>query len=105
VAVHRARVRDALRTNFPRIPEGELELAAAAWVGAGRSLLERLVRGELKIEPMALAEYAMRWNLRALNVAEPAIDSAVATATRVVSERLREPRGPAGNGPSRRKSP
>ncbi len=103
VAVHRARVRDALRTNFPRIPEDELELAASAWVGAGRGLLERLVRGEIEREPIGIAEYAVRWNLRALRVAEPEIEAAVAAATRAVSEHFRAPRKAAANGRPPRK--
>jgi AcrR family transcriptional regulator len=86
VEVHRNRVRDNLRINVPGLPEEELELAASAWVGTGRGLLERLVRGDIKCEPMTLAEYAVRWNLRALRVAEPEIDAAVATASQLIAE-------------------
>ena len=90
LAVHRARMREALRTNLPEIPEDELDLAAAAWTGAAQSLLRRHLHGEVARDPLKLGEYALRWNLRGLGVAESEIEAAVRTAKQVLSPRLGE---------------
>jgi len=90
IAAHRARMREALRTNLPEMPEGELDLAAAAWTGASQSLLRRHLHGEVDRDPLRLAEYALRWNLRGLRVPETEIDTAVSTARQLLSHRFGE---------------
>lgn len=88
VEAYRVRLREYLRAGFPLLPESELELAVTAWGGAARTLLERGVRGELDATPLQLAEYAVRWNLRGLGIAEPEIEEALATARRLVTARF-----------------
>jgi hypothetical protein len=51
------------------------------------------VAGDLPDEPLALAAFVARWNLRGLGVPEPAIDVALAQAERIVRERGREAEG------------
>jgi AcrR family transcriptional regulator len=90
---YRERMRAHIRENFPGYPEADLDFAAAAWTGAGRSCVECAVAGDLPDEPLALAAFVARWNLRGLGVPEPEIDAAVAQAERIVRERGREAEG------------
>lgn len=85
-AGYQARMRAGLRENLPEYPERDLDLAASAWIGAGRYCVERWVAGQLSGEPRELAEFVVRWNLRGLGVPEPQIDQAVAQAARAISE-------------------
>jgi len=91
------RMRAHIRENFPGYPEADLDLAAAAWTGAGRSCIERAVAGDLPGDPLELAAFLARWNLRGLGVSDPDIDEALAGAATIIAElgppvREREPR-------------
>lgn len=84
-AGYQERMRASLQENCPEYPEGDRDLAASAWIGAGRYCVERWVAGQLPGDPREVAEFVVRWNLRGLGVPEAEIDAAVAHAARVVS--------------------
>jgi len=94
-AAYRARLREHLRLGFPRLNDLELDMAVTAWSGASRALLEDKVRGRLDVSPLALAEYAVRWNLRGLGVPEAELVAAVSMAYRLVAARFPEARAEA----------
>lgn len=81
---YEARIRQYLAENFPALSEAQRAWSASAWVGAGRSCLERWFAGDLKGDPFALAAFVARWDLRGLGVPEPDIDQALALAEKVV---------------------
>jgi AcrR family transcriptional regulator len=88
VEAYRSRLRGYFRDNVPGLSEQDRELAVTAWTGVSRSLLERRLRGELDIAPMALAEYATRWNLRGAGFSEPEVDRAIKVAIRLVGSEV-----------------
>lgn len=83
------RVRAILQENIPSLPAEDLDLAVVVWTGAGRYLVEQgMDDGRLKkAGPARLAEFLVRWNLRALKVPEREIDKAIAVAERFLAER------------------
>jgi len=88
---YRVRLREYFRENLPGLPDQKRELAVTAWTGAGRSLLERRIRGELDIEPAALAEYAVRWNLQGAGFSPSAVEQAVQTAITILGTEFDDP--------------
>ena len=76
-AGYQARMHASLQENLPEYPESQLDLAASAWIGAGRYCVERWVAGQLSGEPLEVAEFVVRWNLRGMGVPEAEIDLAV----------------------------
>lgn len=86
------RLRNYLRANFPDLPEENVELTVSSWGGAVIMCLERQVLGRLDAEPLRIAEFVVRWNLRGLGVPEKEIDSAIAVATRSVLEEAATPK-------------
>jgi AcrR family transcriptional regulator len=86
VELNMARVRGILKENIPDYMARDLDLVAIAWSGAARYLFEQgLGNSRLNGSPSRLAEYTVRWNLRALQVPERDIDKAVATAERALA--------------------
>jgi AcrR family transcriptional regulator len=83
---YEARIREYLAQNLPALPADCRDYSASAWVGAGRSCLERWFAGDLKGDPMALAAFVARWDLRGLGVPEPEIDEALAQVEAVVRQ-------------------
>lgn len=82
---YQERIRALIRENAPAYPEADLDRAASAWIGAARSCLERWFAGDLGGEPLALAGFIVRWNLRGLGVGDPEIDAALAQAEQIIS--------------------
>ena len=86
VALNMTRVRAILQENLPAYTARDLDLVATAWSGAARYLFEQgMSDGRLDAKPTRLAEYTVRWNLRALRVPEREIDKAVAAAERALA--------------------
>jgi AcrR family transcriptional regulator len=80
------RIRRYLEDNFPGYPAERLDWAATAWVGAGRTCLDRWFAGEMAGDPPQLAAFLARWNLRGLGVPDLEIDEALARAAAIVAE-------------------
>jgi len=85
-AGYQATMRASMQENLPGYPERDLDLAASAWVGAGRYCVERWFAGQLGGDPVEVAEFVSRWNLRGMGVTEPAIDRALAQVREALSE-------------------
>lgn len=79
-------LRARFRENLPGFPEEDLELALSAWAGAMRRTAERHACGDFDGDPMMVAEFLVRWNLRGLGVSGPEIEAAVAVASQAVRE-------------------
>jgi len=91
VELNMARVRAILLENLPDYAARDLDLAVTAWSGAARYLFEQSMSdGRLNATPTRLAEYTVRWNLRALRVPERDIDKAVAAAERALAAHTRK---------------
>jgi len=84
-----SRIRSYIAANVPTVDQRHLDIAVAAWLGAGRSCLEQKLAGNLHDEPMELAAFLVRWNLRGLGVSEHAIDDAITVASRIAVRRSR----------------
>lgn len=80
VELNASRVTRALRESFPEYSGDRLELAVAAWHGAGRGLVRLAAQREPRMDARSVAEFAVRWNLRAMGVPDDEIDDAMAYA-------------------------
>ena len=88
---HLTRWRAYLTTNMPGYPAESVELALSVWIGGLRRLLERSIQNELgNTTPLEIAEFAARWNLRAIGVTAPEIESAIAAATIAMQNFLKD---------------
>ncbi|MGH7710218.1 MAG: TetR/AcrR family transcriptional regulator [Gemmatimonadaceae bacterium] len=79
------RIRSYILANVPQYPLEQIDVAVAAWLGAGRNCLEQRLVGAIDGEPRDIAAFLVRWNLRALGVPEAEIDDALSVASRVVA--------------------
>jgi AcrR family transcriptional regulator len=57
-------------------------IAAAIW-GTNRSIVQRMALDRLALDERAAVRFSVRWNLRALGVAEPEIEAIVRSSMRV----------------------
>lgn len=88
-----ARIQSYLVANIPAALPERIDLAVAAWLGAGRGVLEQSLSGARKAERYEEAEFLVRWNLRALRVADGEIEAAIGTARKVIGDRDEEEMG------------
>jgi len=86
VEEHLGNLRAVFRENYPEYSKEHLELVLSTWSGASRRCAERFARGELGTDPFAVAEFLVRWNLRALGVEASEVDAAMAAAIRAVEK-------------------
>lgn len=82
---HLNNLRGHFTANFPNYPPDQVEVAISAWSGAVRRCGERFVRGEIETEPLAMAEFVIRWNFRGMGLPESEIDEALAIAARAMT--------------------
>ncbi len=85
-----SRIRSYILENVPDYPRERIDLAVAAWIGAGRNVIQQRLLGALEAEPRDLGLFLVRWNLRSLGVPEAEIDDAIALALPVVEELEKE---------------
>ena len=83
-ALYQTRIRQAIQENVPDYPAADLDRAAITWIGAGRYAVQRMVAGDLPDDPLVLARFVARWNLRGLGIREEDIDQAVLMAEEAV---------------------
>jgi len=86
VEEHLGNLRAIFKENFPEYSPEDLELVLSTWSGASRRCAERFARGELGSDPVVVAEFLVRWNLRGLGLDESEIEAAMAAAIRAVRE-------------------
>ena len=86
VEEHLRNLRGVFTENFPEYSKEHMELVLSTWSGASRRCAERYARGELGTDPFVVAEFLVRWNLRALGLEASEIDDAMAAAVRAVRE-------------------
>ena len=82
--LYQARIRQSIEENIPDYPAADLDRAAVTWAGAGRYAVQRLVAGDLADDPVALARFVARWNLRGLGVPDGEIELAIQKAQEAV---------------------
>ena len=82
--LYQGRIRQAIQENVPDYPAADLDRAAVTWTGAGRYAVQRLVAGDLADDPLELARFVARWNLRGLGVPDGDIDQAIQMAQEAV---------------------
>ena len=81
-----ARIRTYILDNVPSYPREQINTAVTAWIGAARNCVEQRLAGAIDGEPLDVARFLVRWNLRAIGIADAEIDSAIAVASKVVAE-------------------
>lgn len=86
VEEHLSNLRGVFKENYPEYSKEHLELVLSTWSGASRRCAERFARGELGTNPFVVAEFLVRWNLKALGLEASEIDAAMAAAVRAVGE-------------------
>ena len=79
-----------LSLGFPERDRRELELVAAAIWGVNRATVERVARGQLRLETKEIVAFLVRWTLRALDVAPKRIDSIINSSWRLALRNARE---------------
>lgn len=99
VELNRLRFVALFAANFPGRSEKELLMTTAAIVGANRMALELFVTGELDIPARELADFLLRWHLRAFNLPEREITRVLRIAARTV-----KPKPAANEAPRRPKA-
>jgi AcrR family transcriptional regulator len=100
VELQRARFVALFTANFPGRSEKELLMTTAAIIGANRMALELVVTGELDIPARELADFLLRWHLRAFNLPDQEITRVLRIAARSV-----KPKSAAKQAPRRPKAP
>ncbi len=80
VEIHALRMRELLKENLQDRSDLELQLMAGAVLGANRMLVESFVMGDIDIELHPMADFLVRWHLRAMRVPEKQITQAMETA-------------------------
>ncbi len=81
-----ARIRAYILDNRPSYPKENIDTAVTAWIGAARHCIEQRLAGAIDGEPLDVARFIVRWNLRAIGIADAEIDSAIEVASKVVAE-------------------
>jgi AcrR family transcriptional regulator len=81
-----ARIRAYILDNIPSYPKEDIDTAVTAWIGAARNCIEQRLVGAIDGEPLDLARFVVRWNLRAIGIADVEIDQAIAVASTVEAE-------------------
>ncbi len=81
-----ARIRAYILDNIPSYPTENIDTAVTAWIGAARNCIEQRLAGAIDGEPLDLARFLVRWNLRAIGITDAEIDRAIAVASTVVAE-------------------
>jgi AcrR family transcriptional regulator len=84
VEMHWERLDALFAANFPERSEKELLMSAAAVGGANRMAIELFLTGKVDIPPRELADFLVRWHLRAFNLPEPEIARVLRIAARTV---------------------
>ena len=84
VELHRARLAALFKANFPGRSEKELLMTTTAIGGANRLAVELFLTGELDIPARELADFLVRWHLRAFNLPEQEIARVLRIAARTV---------------------
>lgn len=87
-----------LHANFPDRTEKEILMTAIAVGGANRLAIELVLTGQIDLHPREVADFLVRWHLRALNLPEAEIDRVLLIATRTIKP------VPATRSPARRKA-
>jgi AcrR family transcriptional regulator len=77
-----ARWIDQLAESFPKRRASELPAIAAAIWGVNRAIIQRVTQGKLEMDQAAVVRFAVRWSLRALDVAEQEIESIIRASLR-----------------------
>jgi AcrR family transcriptional regulator len=81
-----ARIRTYILDNIPSYPRDNIDTAVTAWIGAARNCIEQRLAGAIDGEPLDVARFIVRWNLRAIGIADAEIDNAIVVASNVVAE-------------------
>jgi len=81
-----ARIRAYILDNIPSYPRDNIDTAVTAWIGAARNCIEQRLAGAIDGEPLDVARFIVRWNLRAIGIADAEIDNAIVVASNVVAE-------------------
>jgi AcrR family transcriptional regulator len=81
-----SRIRTYILDNVPIFPREQIDVAVAAWIGAGRNCIEQRLVGAIDGEPDEIAAFVVRWNLRGLGVPDAEIEEAIAVAARVLQQ-------------------
>jgi AcrR family transcriptional regulator len=84
VELHRARLATLFAANFPNRGGRELPMTTAVILGANRMAIELHLTGELDTPARELADFLVRWHLRALELPEPEIARALRIAERAI---------------------
>lgn len=82
-----ARIRSYILDNMPSYPKENIDTAVTAWIGAARHCIEQRLVGAIDGQPLDLGRFIVRWNLRAIGIADAEIDQAIDVASKVVAER------------------
>lgn len=82
--LHAERLIALFAANFPDRSEKELLMAVVAVGGANRLAIELSLTGQLDVDPHELADFLVRWHLRAFNLPEPEIARVLRIATRTI---------------------
>lgn len=95
-----------LHTNSSDRSEKEILMTAIAVGGANRLAIELVLSGQVDIHPREVADFLVRWHLRALSLPEPEIDRVLLIATSTIkpvpavrSPARRKPRSEAASAP------
>jgi AcrR family transcriptional regulator len=70
--------------NFPGRSEKEILMTAIAVGGANRTAIELFLTGQLDVDARELADFLVRWHLRAFNLPEPEIARVLRIAERTI---------------------
>ncbi|HMF88045.1 MAG TPA: helix-turn-helix domain-containing protein [Gemmatimonadaceae bacterium] len=84
VELHRAKIATLFAASFPDHSERQLPMTTAAILGANTLAIELFLRGELDIPAQELAEFLVRWHLRALDLPEREIARVLRIATHTI---------------------
>lgn len=82
--MHSRRLIALFAANFPDRSDKELLMTAVAVGGANRMAVELSLTGQLDVPPRELADFLIRWHLRAFNLPEAEIERVVRIATRTI---------------------
>lgn len=82
--LHGARLLALLLANFPERSEEELRMTVVAIGGANRTAIEWFLTDRLDVPPLELANFLIRWHLRALKLSEPEVERVARIAERAV---------------------
>lgn len=82
--LHGARLLALLLANFPDRSEKELRMTVVAIGGANRTAIEWFLTDRLDVPPLELANFLIRWHLRALELSEPEVERIARIAERAV---------------------